>query len=257
MAISYVAGTKAPTSYPGAANNTSTCDIAKPAGTTSGDVLVAFIITAGAIITPPAGWTLIHNFNHSAGNFVTNAYYRVAGGSEGASYLFTDDNASAAPLCGGIACFRGVDNTSPINAQTNAETNGTDTVDTPNITTSATSLLLYFRASREFTSAGSTITSEPTFTTTGMSTRLQFGNRGGTVAYGGRLVTNGVVPVAPGTYGGSTFDATDVITTSVERTIALRAADADLSASPTAVASATGTSNKPTPAVRPRAQVIG
>ncbi|MFJ6426931.1 hypothetical protein [Streptomyces hydrogenans] len=96
MAISYVAGTKAPTSYPGAANNTSTCDIAKPAGTTSGDVLVAFIITAGAIITPPAGWTLIHNFNHSAGNFVTNAYYRVAGGSEGASYLFTDDNASGA-----------------------------------------------------------------------------------------------------------------------------------------------------------------
>jgi hypothetical protein len=40
-------------------------------------------------------------------------------------------------------------------------------------------------------------------------------------------------------------------------TIALRAAGADLDASPTEVAAATATANKPTPAVRPRAQVIG
>jgi hypothetical protein len=40
-------------------------------------------------------------------------------------------------------------------------------------------------------------------------------------------------------------------------TIALRAAGADLDASPTAVAAATAAANKPTPAVRPRAQGIG
>ncbi|WP_226652498.1 hypothetical protein [Streptomyces hydrogenans] len=220
-------------------------------------MMLAFIITANAIITPPAGWTLIHNYVHPTVSFVTNAYYRVAGGSEGASYTFTDDNSNAAPMCGAIYAFRGVDNTTPVDAQTNSSTTGTDTVSTPNITTTATCLLLHFRASRELISAGSTITSEPSFTTTGVSTRLQFGSRGGTVAYGGRLVTDGVVQVAPGTHGGVSFDANDVITASVERTIGLRAAGADLSASPTAVASATGTSNKPTPAIRPRAQVIG
>ncbi|GGR51961.1 hypothetical protein [Streptomyces roseolus] len=254
MAISYIAGTKAPTSYPASSNNTSTCNIAKPTGTASGDVMIAFIITANAIITAPAGWTLIHNYVHPTVSFVTNAYYRVAGGSEGTNYTFTDDNSNAAPMCGAIATFRGVDTANPINDQENSSTTGTDTVSTPSITTTATCLLLHFRASREQT--GADVSTEPSFTTS-LTTRLQFGNRGASTAYGGRLVTDGVVQVAPGTYSGTSFNANDVITASVERTIALRAADADLSASPTAAISNPVTANKPTPQVKPRAQVIG
>lgn len=180
----------------------------------------------------------------------------VPSGAEPANYTFTA-SANTTPFCGAVACFRGVD---PLDhfAGTHqvSSTNGTDTVSTPSITTSATSLLLYFRSSRESDGSGSTITSEPTFATTGLTTRLNGGNRGASTAYGQRMVTDSVTPVPAGTHSGASFDANDIITQSIERTIALKAENGDITGSSGSV-SPTTAANKPNTSVSPRAQGIG
>jgi hypothetical protein len=84
--------------------------IAKPAGTTTDDVLVAMITVRGApIISAPSGWTLIRS--DTSGTVIHQALYRkVAGGSEPASYSFTFDREIAASV-GIIAAYSGVDTT--------------------------------------------------------------------------------------------------------------------------------------------------
>ncbi|GAB3248876.1 DUF6701 domain-containing protein [Chitinimonas naiadis] len=87
-----------------------------PAGTVSGDVLIAQIAASKAseTITAPAGWTAIRSNSQtllSAG--MTQAiFYRVAGASEPASYSFS--LSSATWVAGSMITFRGVDNSSPI-----------------------------------------------------------------------------------------------------------------------------------------------
>lgn len=105
----------------GQTTGTSSITLSKPAGTVSGDVLVAHIGTAnGPALTTPSGWTQIPNL---AG--IINAdqrlvsYYKVAGGSEPASYTFTTGLTDA--TAGGIAAYTGVDTTAPI-AGTPAQT---------------------------------------------------------------------------------------------------------------------------------------
>lgn len=105
----------------GQASGTSSITLNKPTGTVSGDVLVAHIGTSnGPALTTPSGWTQIPNL---AG--IINAdqrlvsYYKVAGGSEPASYTFTTGATDG--IAGGIAAYTGVDTTAPI-AGTPAQT---------------------------------------------------------------------------------------------------------------------------------------
>ena len=60
----------------------------KPAGVTSGNVLIAAIThnAAGNIITPPSGWILISSYSNWSPSYV---YYKVAGASEPANYTWT------------------------------------------------------------------------------------------------------------------------------------------------------------------------
>src|SRR5260370_24135515 len=60
-----------------------TLTIGEPAGTTSGDVMVAYVIvrTAGNTITPPAGWNLVLR-KDSSSSIATASYVKVAGSSE-------------------------------------------------------------------------------------------------------------------------------------------------------------------------------
>lgn len=66
--------------------------ITKPAGTVSGDVLVAMVevrLVGGApTVTPPAGWTLVGTALLGSNNRV-GVWTRVAGGSEPANYTWT------------------------------------------------------------------------------------------------------------------------------------------------------------------------
>lgn len=85
-----------------------TCN--KPTGTSTGDVLVAVVLSysAGASL---AGWTAQVSVDYSA-TYYTTILTRVADGSEGASFTFSSGGTVYSV---GISRFSGVDTTSPIN----------------------------------------------------------------------------------------------------------------------------------------------
>ena len=98
------------------AGTTSSLSINVPAGTASGDVLVAAIAVkpTGITITPPAGWTSVNRVDQTAGDANSQeVFYHVATASEPASYSWTF---SAPPVSatGGIVSYRGTDTTAPV-----------------------------------------------------------------------------------------------------------------------------------------------
>ena len=98
------------------ANGTaSSATINVPAGTLSGHVMIAVIDNRGSqTITTPTGWTLIRTT--SGGVFDStpqlSTFYRVAGGSEPASYTWSFSASSI--FDGGISTFANVNTTTPI-----------------------------------------------------------------------------------------------------------------------------------------------
>ncbi len=121
----------------------STLTINVPAGTTSGDVMVAFVVvqTAGNTITPPAGWSLVLR-QDSSSSIATASYVKVAGSSEPASYTWSFSTSGEAS--GGIASYIGVNTTTPVdasNAQYNANTSNVDNSGVT--TTTANDMLVY------------------------------------------------------------------------------------------------------------------
>jgi CSLREA domain-containing protein len=86
--------------------------IARPAGVTTGDVLLASIAQPNdGAVTPPAGWTLIRS-DVQGTSVRQDLFYRVATGSEPASYVF--NLAQSGQSAGAIVAYDGVDTTSPI-----------------------------------------------------------------------------------------------------------------------------------------------
>lgn len=69
-----------------------TVTIAKPAGTASGDVLVALIVASTSstapTITPPSGWVAVGTFANGPSK-TAGVWTRAAGGSEPANYAWT------------------------------------------------------------------------------------------------------------------------------------------------------------------------
>jgi MSHA biogenesis protein MshQ len=105
-----------------------TLTITKPSGTALNDVLIASVaVTPSSItITPPSGWTLVRRTNNAGPTSNSLAvYYKVATGSEGASYAFNVTGATFG--VGGIQGFTGVDTANPINIE-NGQTTASGTV---------------------------------------------------------------------------------------------------------------------------------
>lgn len=91
------------------ANGTGTSvTLTKPAGVTAGDLLLAAFLKAGSITAAPAGWTL------ALAGTDFRVYYRVADGTEGASFTWTQSVSGS--WRGGISRYSGVSNASPIDA---------------------------------------------------------------------------------------------------------------------------------------------
>jgi hypothetical protein len=123
-----------------------------PAGTQSGDVMVAHVVvrTAGNTITVPTGWTQIVR-QDTGSALSTVAYYKIAGSSEPSSYTWTFGTAGEAS--GGIGSYIGVNNTTPIDTshgQLNASSNNVD--NTGVTTTEANDMLVYAAGVVEATS---------------------------------------------------------------------------------------------------------
>src|SRR6266496_1002052 len=121
----------------------STLTIGLPAGTTSGDVMVAHMIVrpAGNTITPPAGWNLVLR-QDTASAISTASYVKVAGSSELASYTWSFGTAGEAS--GGIASYIGVNTTTPVDASHAQYNASTSNVDNSGLTTTtANDMLVY------------------------------------------------------------------------------------------------------------------
>jgi RHS repeat-associated protein len=117
--------------------------ISTPAGTVSGDVLIAAVgfNNSGAAITPPSGWTLVRRMNNSATTANGLAVYRrTAVAGEPASHAFAV--AGGAFLVGGIQAFSGVDTANPIDVENGQSTVSGTNHDTPSVTTATANAML-------------------------------------------------------------------------------------------------------------------
>ncbi|MFD2091828.1 hypothetical protein [Blastococcus deserti] len=114
-----------------------------PTGTSSGDVLVAQVANRyGAYggLTAPAGWTLLGRT--TSGSAVTSAmFWRVATAAEPTSATFGLVGSSGVQMVGGIAAYRGVSTSDPVNAFGTAIGAGA-TASTPSVTTTRAGTML-------------------------------------------------------------------------------------------------------------------
>ncbi len=124
-AISFVAGS--------ACTGSGSCTTTKPTGTVSGDVMYVECLQDAGSGASLAGWTGIGSVINTPSNaFPTTVLRRVAGGSEGASYVFIANGGSVIECV--IWTYRGVDNTTPEDATTTTGTGTAATITYPSIT---------------------------------------------------------------------------------------------------------------------------
>jgi hypothetical protein len=112
--------------------------ITKPTGVVANDFMIAQITVRGgtgvAVTAPDATWNLLNSTDNGTG-VQQDVYYKVAGGSEPASYTWTI--APSQRASGGIIAYYGIDNSSPIDASSvNSGTSAT-TLTATGITTTA------------------------------------------------------------------------------------------------------------------------
>lgn len=245
MAITYINSAKFPTSFPGSSNNIDTVTIAKPTNTAQNDVMVAFIITvSGSVMTTvPSGWTLYDSEDNGT-NLQLHVYYKVAGGSEGSNYTWTDDSGALGPMCGMIATYRGIVTGNPLGEGNVATTTTGDPVTTPSVTTTWWScVMLHFACTRT-----TNVASQGTYTNgAGQTERMNPGNRGGSTQYSGEHSSStALTHVAPGSQSGVSFDYSGTATNGIQYQLALNADIPIVSANAGAVAATAAAYNPST-----------
>lgn len=106
--------------------------VAKPSGTTAGDLLVAVvgIQDPSRTITPPSGWTLLARQDTGPDSYDNYGavYYKIAGGSEPSDYTWSWTGSSN-NVKGGISAYEGVDNSMPIHNWASAQDTSFDTTE--------------------------------------------------------------------------------------------------------------------------------
>lgn len=108
----------------------------KPAGTAAGDVLLAFAFEQFATGTwnALAGWTKLDEGADGAG-LCGASYYRVADGSEGATFTFTYSVSTTVGIALNIAAFTGCSLDAPIDAHAVLTPLSTNVFAAPTVTT--------------------------------------------------------------------------------------------------------------------------
>ena len=111
---------------------TTTLVLPRPAGTVSGDELLASVSVRGTpTITPPAGWTLVRRDVRTT-TFTQAVYVHPAGASEPTSYTFTFDSSQTA--VGAIAAYTGVDGSNPTAGDSGQANSGSTSITAPSLT---------------------------------------------------------------------------------------------------------------------------
>ena len=107
----------ADSSGPTTATTATTLTLTKPAGTRQGDLLIAIVyMRDGSADQAMSGWTLQRTVNGGASVMDTFLFFKVAGGSEPATYdvTWTTSNAEAGGM---ILVYRGIDAADPIDIE--------------------------------------------------------------------------------------------------------------------------------------------
>ncbi|MFA6186376.1 MAG: hypothetical protein WC770_04070 [Phycisphaerae bacterium] len=124
--------------------NLSNVTVLKPTGTSSGDLLIAAVATDGstsATISAPAGWTLLNRGSDSGNKMTLGIWWKLAGTSEPASYIYTWTGNEQA--YGWIMRFTGHNPTTPINAWGFQQGAATDkTPPCPSVTTTVANSMI-------------------------------------------------------------------------------------------------------------------
>lgn len=129
----------------------------KPAGVVSGDVMIATMRVSSFLsfnFSTPAGWTEITSISDNNAKL----YYKVAGGSEPASYNFGSMIGLGSTMVGTIVAFSGVDTSNPI-ADTAMTTGSGSSVALPAVTTTRNGSMKYSNVTTS-SSPGSTFLSQ-------------------------------------------------------------------------------------------------
>jgi IPT/TIG domain/Putative Flp pilus-assembly TadE/G-like len=95
-------------------NTSSSLLLARPAGTSSGDFLLAQVLFnsgSNLSVSPPAGWSLARKTTIGTTTLGQAIYYKVAGTSEPSSYIWSFG--SSVEAAGGILRYTGVDTATP------------------------------------------------------------------------------------------------------------------------------------------------
>jgi hypothetical protein len=187
-----------------------------PAGTTTGDVMVAAIAlkTSSITITPPAGWTSLNRVNQAAGDpNAQELFYRVATGSEPASYTW---NFSAAVFgaVGGVVSYRGVDTSSPIDVYGGNVTASATTHTATGVTTTTSNAMVV--TAHSFASA------ETWTPPAGMTERVDRASITASNAAGMALEMSDVLQLTAGATGNKTATAAGNADTGVAQILALK-----------------------------------
>lgn len=107
-----------------------------PADTQVGDVMVASVAIGGTVNTTamsaPSGWTLI--LTKLQGKAEQATFYRVASGSEPASYTFSMASGTWS-LAGGIVTYSGADTTTPVDGTAKSGSGSSGSASCPSMTT--------------------------------------------------------------------------------------------------------------------------
>lgn len=136
-----------------------TFTLTKPTGTAEGDLLVALISLTASTITHPTGWTEVRVDDGYGSTDKVRIAYKVAGGSEPASYQWDDGGASGTPKwVGAIYRITGHDPDVPIDVHSGQRLTSGTAVTAPGVTTTVDDCLLLFHGYVGFTSGDRTFT---------------------------------------------------------------------------------------------------
>lgn len=198
--------------------NASSVTVTKPAGTANGDLLLAFFTSNNQNATAPSGFVEI--VDGSIEVFRVQAFYKVAGASEPANYVFSVT--ANAPLAVSMSAFRGIDTSDPIDINPSVGTSLThsEPYTTPTISGGLSGRVVYFRSVRY---ANTTI---PTFTASGATEVTDVGVfSGGSVCYAQALYIATSDYSAGGSKSGLAITCSQTESHNVVSTLAIRAAN--------------------------------
>jgi prepilin-type N-terminal cleavage/methylation domain-containing protein len=121
-------------------SNDSSLDIPVPSGTNVGDLLIAMVALDGSLdgLTAPADWNQLV-LESQSGRMHLGVWWKIATGSEGATYTFTWDSSEQA--YGSVMRFTGHDPSSPID-QYEFDSGSSTAPTVPEVTTSVNNTMI-------------------------------------------------------------------------------------------------------------------